>query len=85
MYLNGPSFYDNINPKEICVKIYFQPIYAMFKDNLCTSYITVDRLCGLVRVSGYRSRGPGFDSRSYHIFSEVWGLELGPLSLVRDN
>jgi hypothetical protein len=28
-----------------------------------------DRLCGLVfRVPGYRSRGPGFDSRSYQIF-----------------
>jgi hypothetical protein len=26
------------------------------------------RLCGLmVRVSGYRSKGPGFDSRPYHI------------------
>jgi hypothetical protein len=28
-----------------------------------------DRLCGLeVRVSGYRSRGSGFDSRSFQIF-----------------
>jgi hypothetical protein len=28
-----------------------------------------DRLCGLViRVSGYRSRGPGFDARPYQIF-----------------
>jgi hypothetical protein len=28
-----------------------------------------DRLCGLVvRVPGYRSRGPGFDSRGYQIF-----------------
>jgi hypothetical protein len=28
-----------------------------------------DRLCGLVvRVSGYRSRGPGFDSQPYQIF-----------------
>jgi hypothetical protein len=27
------------------------------------------RLCGLVfRVPGYRSRGPGFDSRLYQIF-----------------
>jgi hypothetical protein len=27
------------------------------------------RLCGLlVRVSGYRSRGPGFDSRRFQIF-----------------
>jgi hypothetical protein len=28
-----------------------------------------DRLCVLVvRDPGYRSRGPGFDSRGYHIF-----------------
>jgi hypothetical protein len=44
----------------------------------------LDRLCGLVlRVSGYRSRGPGFDSRRYQIFWEVMDLERGPLSLVR--
>jgi hypothetical protein len=41
------------------------------------------RLCGLVvRVYGYRFRGPGFDSRHYQIFWEVVGLERGPLSLV---
>jgi hypothetical protein len=44
----------------------------------------MDRLCGLVvRVPGYRSRGPVFDSRHYQIFWEVAGLERGPLSLVR--
>jgi hypothetical protein len=39
-----------------------------------------DGLCGLVvRVSGYRSRGPGFDYRQYQIFWEVVGpLSLGP-------
>jgi hypothetical protein len=43
-----------------------------------------DRLCGLVvRVPGYRSRGPEFDSRRYKIFLEVMGLERGPLSLKR--
>jgi hypothetical protein len=42
-----------------------------------------DRLCGLVvRVSGYRSRGPGVDSRRIQIFWEAAGLERGPLSLV---
>jgi hypothetical protein len=42
-----------------------------------------DRLCGLVvRVPGYRSRSSGFDSRLYHIFWEVMGLERGPLILV---
>ena len=43
-----------------------------------------DRLCGLVvRVSGYRYGGLGFDSRIYQIFWVVVGLERGPLSLVR--
>jgi hypothetical protein len=44
-----------------------------------------DRLCVLViRVPGYRSRGPGsgFDSQPYHIYWEVVGLERGPLSVV---
>jgi hypothetical protein len=41
-------------------------------------------LCGLVvRVPGYRSRFPWFDSRCYQIFWEVVGLEWGSLSLVR--
>jgi hypothetical protein len=37
----------------------------------------------VVRVPGYRSWGPGFESRRYQIFWEVVGLERGPLSLVR--
>jgi hypothetical protein len=36
----------------------------------------------MVRAPGYRSRGPGFDSRRYQIFREVAGLERDPLSLV---
>jgi hypothetical protein len=36
----------------------------------------------VVRVPGYSSRGPGFDSGLYQIFWEVVGLERGPLSLV---
>jgi hypothetical protein len=36
------------------------------------------RLCGLVvRVPGYRSRGNGFDSRRYQIFSEKWWVWNG--------
>jgi len=43
-----------------------------------------DRLCGLVvRVSGYRYRGPGFDPRRYQISWVVVGLERGPLSILR--
>jgi hypothetical protein len=37
----------------------------------------------VVRVSGYRSRGPGLDSRRFQILLEAVGLERGPLSLVR--
>jgi hypothetical protein len=45
-----------------------------------------DRLCGLVvRVPGYRSRGPGFGSQCYQIFCVAVGLERGPLCLVRIN
>jgi hypothetical protein len=41
-------------------------------------------ICRLVvRVPDYRSRGRGFDSRRYHVFLKVLGLERGPLSLVR--
>jgi hypothetical protein len=36
----------------------------------------------VVRVPGYRSTVPGFDSRHYQIFWEVVGLERGPFSLV---
>jgi hypothetical protein len=43
----------------------------------------LDRLCGLVvRVPGYRSGDPGFDSLRYEIFWEVVGLERDPLTLV---
>jgi hypothetical protein len=37
----------------------------------------------VVRVPGYRSRCPVFDSRRYQFFWELVGLERGPLSLVR--
>jgi hypothetical protein len=42
----------------------------------------VDGNCNKARVSGYRTRGPGFDSRCFQIFWEAVGLERGPLSLV---
>jgi hypothetical protein len=42
----------------------------------CLSYSPV------VIVGGYRSRGPGFDSRHYQISREILGLERGPLSFV---
>jgi hypothetical protein len=49
----------------------------------CDTYLFRDLLCGLmVRVPGYRSRGPRFDSRRYEIFLQVVGLEWVPISLV---
>jgi hypothetical protein len=63
---------------------------SAFRLEFCINFSTlspsVGRLCGLViRVPGYRSWGPGFDSRRYQIFWDVGGLERGPLSLVRIN
>ena len=44
------------------------PSSAEVKERL-ELYLYSDRLCGLVvRVSGYRYRGLGFDSRRYQIF-----------------
>jgi hypothetical protein len=49
--------------------------------NLCICYC--DGLCGLVvRIPGYSTRGPRYESRCYQIFWEVVGLEWGPLSLA---
>jgi hypothetical protein len=47
-------------------------------------FYNMNCLCGLVvRVFGYRSRGPGFDSWRFQIFWEAVGLEQGPLGFVR--
>jgi hypothetical protein len=49
---------------------------------LCSVIFFNDRLCGLVvRVPGYISGGPGFDSRALQE-ERVVGLEQGPLTLV---
>jgi hypothetical protein len=56
---------------------------ANFAAMFCTRSRAFTCPCGLVvKVPGYISRGPGFDSRRYQIFWEVAGLERGPLSLV---
>jgi hypothetical protein len=43
-------------------------------------------ICGpVVRVPGYRPRGPEFDSRRYQIYCVTVGLERCALSLERIN
>jgi len=50
---------------------------------IASRWSKLDRLGDLVvRVSGYRYRGPGFDPRRYQIFWVAVGLKRGPLSLV---
>jgi hypothetical protein len=67
-------------------------IKVQYQSRLCKadhSYLTYlmlshlnDRFCDLVvRVPGYRFRGPEFDSRHFQIFWEVVSLERGLLSL----
>jgi hypothetical protein len=43
------------------------------------------QICLVVRVPGYRSRGPGSIAGDTIFFLEVVGLERGPLSLVSTN
>jgi hypothetical protein len=72
---------DCVQMKLASYTIFFK---CRFYYNLQSVLIFIDRLCGLVvRVPGYRSRGPRFDFRRYKIFWEIVGLERGPLSLVR--
>ena len=74
MYFNRPSYIPNregsgkIIDSEMRENKYFWNLMWLLAKN--------DRLCGLVvRVSGYRYRGPGFDPRRYQIFWVVVGLE----------
>ena len=67
-----------------CLNQLLQSVPRQFRDFIYYMYSKLDRLCGLVvRVSGYRYRGLGFDSRRYKIFCVVVGLERSLLSLVR--
>jgi hypothetical protein len=67
-------------PKPFSAEKYYYYYIALYY------IILYERLCGLVvRVPGYRSRSPGFDSRRNQIFCEVVDVERGPLNLVRIN
>jgi hypothetical protein len=61
---------------------YLAPVvkFILFQNSF---WCELDRLCGLVvRVSGYRSRGPSLILGATRFLWEVVGLERGPLSLV---
>ena len=55
---------------ELIIKhVHYINFGALDSSNYVILGIDIDRLCGLVvKVSGYRYRGPGFDSRRYQIF-----------------
>jgi hypothetical protein len=73
-------FYD-IRLVALMIKSYIFPSLLF-----CQCVVSLDSLRGLVaRVPGYRSGGPGFDSRALQGMKKekkVVGLERGPLSLV---
>jgi hypothetical protein len=60
--------------------------YTYYQKLIFPKIIALCRLCGIVvRVSGYRSRCPEFDSRPYQIFWEVGSLEPGSTQPREDN
>jgi hypothetical protein len=58
-------------------------LYTFLAENQFPLLLIYGLCCPVVRVPAYRSGGSGFDSRRYQIFTQVMGLERGPLSLVR--
>ena len=67
-----PKFRRNILSRKVGTRLPSDASYPIRGPrifNIIIIIIIIDRLCGLVvRVSGYRYRGPGFDPRRYQIF-----------------
>jgi hypothetical protein len=81
--LNISQLYRPLRPVKETALLFLYHIIPPDSDFLIPNSFKRDRLCGLVvRVPGYRSWGPAFDSLRSQIFWEVVGLERGPLSLV---
>jgi len=66
--VNHPVFSSDFNALSIFYCKFRKTLKVDFP-NFASAGAVRDRLCGLVvRVSGYRYRGPGFDPRRYQIF-----------------
>jgi hypothetical protein len=67
LYSSVLVFIHRISKVSVVVLSKYCPDFGL--EGLFIIIIIIDRLCGLVvRVPGYRSRCPGFDSRRYQIF-----------------
>jgi hypothetical protein len=68
----------------IAIYLFFTYFTSIILDMLYSQCKSIkDRLCAVMAwVTGYRSRGPGYDSRRYHIIWDIVGQERAALSFV---